>query len=322
MNFANSRLAIVAAFALLSGCASRNPSLTFGDSTTFGLRLGNDTATGGASFALGYKAQSVALVPITYNDDDGSAKTLKADGGGMSDAMSVFAVFESKAPAGATAGAKSVGLGQIFSTGLAAQEITRGICKAQHSEQCADSKPPAEQAASEAAKAAQSAAVAANAAADRLDKLLTAGLPPKAAGAAPVNLSPEDGPYQRPLVFMRTDVFGFEAGGSLAEKGLQFVLGYTNRNLAFIPTTAWGVDGRVGRITGGEVANGQAPRDTLSVVGQFKADTQTGRLGYELSRYFATGVAARNLGRAAGAAAAAAANTPQPAASAASQTGN
>lgn len=290
----------------------------FGDSTTFGIRLGNDTATGGASVALGYKAQSVALVPITYNDDDGGAKTLKADGGDISDAMSVFAVFESAAPASASASSASIGLGQIFSTGLAAQEITRGICKAQRAPRCGDVT-ITEPLNSEVARSAQAAAAAANAAAARIEKVLAAGAERGEPVPVVKKYAPDDGPYQRPLVFLRTDVLGFDIGGSLAEKGLQFVLGYTNRNLAFIPTYSWGADGNIGRITGGESGKDRPARDTLSVVGQFKADTQTGGLGYDLNRYFATGVAARNLGRAAGAAAA---NAAQAAASAASQSSN
>lgn len=295
------RPAGLAAVLLLVGCASKNPPLTFGDSTTFGLRLGNETATGGASVSLGYKAQSVALVPITYNDDDGSARTLKADGDGMSDAMSVFAVFESAAQPGAATSANSVGLGQIFSTGLAAQEITRGICQSQHSTQCGAAPSTVDSAVTETARSTQSTQVAANAEAQTNEKSL-----PPASVVPRGGHVPDDAPYQRPLVFLRTDVLGIDMGGSLAEKGLQFVLGYNNRNLAFIPSTAAGADGRVGRITGGETVKGQQPRDTLSVVGQFQANTQTNRLGYDLKRYFATGVAARNLGKAAGAAAAAA----------------
>ena len=315
MNVSHFRRMALVSVVLLFGCASRNPPLTFGDSTTFGLRLGNDTATGGVSVTLGYKAQSVALVPITYNDDDGSARTLKADGNGMSDAMSVFAVFESAAPPSTSASAASIGLGQIFSTGLAAQEITRGICKAQNAARCGDVQ-ATEAAITEAAKAAQSAAAAANEAAARIEKVL-ATVPERGTPSATAKkYTPDDGPYQRPLVFMRTDVYGFDIGGSLAEKGLQFVLGYSNRNLAFIPTNSWGADGNVGRISGDESGKGQRPRDTLSVVGQFDAKTQTSRLGYDLNRYFATGVAARNLGIAAGAAAAKAA---QAAASSASQ---
>jgi hypothetical protein len=291
----------------------------FGDTTTFGVRIGNDTATGGASVSLGYKAQSVALVPITYNDDDGYAKTLKADGRGMSDAMSVFAVFGSSTPEGGTGTVAKVGLGQMFATGLAAQEITTGyICRAQGTAcppTSADAVASAAAAAANTAAAqAQAAAVAASAAAAQVAKAIDQGSV-KTTPRDDKIYDPDNGPYQRPLVFMRTDVLGFDIGGALAEKGLQFVLGYTNRNLAFIPTYSKGEKGEVGRIVGGDTAKSGNSKDTLSVFGQFQANTQTAKLGYDLERFFATGVAARNMGTAASVVLA---KTPLPPASAAS----
>ena len=100
------------------------------------------------------------------------------------------------------------------------------------------------------------------------------------------------------MLFLRNDVVGFDIGGSLAQQGLQFNLGVTNRNLALIPVYAAGANGQVVRITGGG-ADGQGAnpsRDAMSVLGQFKMNTETTRLGFGLDRYFATGVAARNLG--------------------------
>lgn len=295
---------------VLAGCSTKNPPLMFGDSTTFGVRLGNDTATGGASVSLGLKAQSVALVPITYNDTDGWARTIKAASSGMSDAMSVFAVFGSEAPADETGTAKKVGLGQMFATGLAAQDVTEGyICRAQK-EECKETgvKPNdlaknAAAAANAAAAQARAAAVVANAAARSARAV--GQVPSQTPGGDETTkvYDPEAGPYQRPLAFLRTDAFGFDIGGSLAEKGLQFVLGYNNRNLAFIPTYSSGANKRVGTIMGGDPDPSDAPDkvsvDTLSVFGQFRASTQTSKLGYDLERFFATGVAARNMGKAA-----------------------
>jgi len=310
----------------LLGCASSNPPLMFGDSTTFGIRIGNDTATGGASVSLGLKAQSVALVPITYNDDDGNARSLKAHGqgqGDLRDAMSVFAVFESAAPPTGAASAPRVGLGQIFSTGLAAQDITRGyLCRAKGINDCAPAPTAADQSALAAAAMANSAATdarnaaeAADSAAKQVAGAIKSGKVAVMATPAPKTYNADDAPYQRPLVFLRTDVLGFDIGGSLAEKGLQFVLGYTNRNVAFIPTYTQGANGAVGRISSGDDSK-DGPRDTLSVIGQFKASTATTQLGYDLERFFATGVAARYLGQAAGSAVA---KQPLPGASTPSQ---
>lgn len=289
---------------LLGGCTSTNPPLMFGDSTSFGLRIGNDTATGGASVSLGVKAYSVALVPVSYVDETGETLSLKGRGGsavGRRDAMSVFAVFSSASPteagANAASGAK-VGLGQVFATGLAAQDITQGyICRASGVPTCDAGGPTAQQATA----AALAAASSANLAADRVASAIRSGAVVMAAPPSPPEerVDPEQAPYQRPLVFLRSDVFGFDIGGSLAEQGLQFTLGYTTRNLAFIPVTARGAKGQVRRITSDNGSNDQNS-DALSVLGQFRAGTETARLGYDLERFFATGLAARNLGVAIG----------------------
>ncbi|MFT4101427.1 MAG: hypothetical protein QM674_10395 [Burkholderiaceae bacterium] len=310
----------------LAGCSTKNPPLMFGDSTTFGIRLGNDTATGGASVSLGLKAQSIALVPITYNDSDGWARTLKAESNGMRDSMSVFAVFDSDAPADETEPAKSVGLGQMFATGLAAQNITEGyICRAQNDE-CKVKSMKADDLARNAAAAADTAAARARAtaevanAAEAGSSRSTEQIPERAPdrNEAEKVYDPGAGPYQRPLVFLRSDTFGFDIGGSLAEKGFQFVLGYNNRNLAFIPAYSNGQNKLVGRITGGELqpdnALERSPKDVFSVLGQFRANTQTSKLGYGLQRFFATGIAARNLGNAAKASIASTTPAPQKAA--------
>jgi hypothetical protein len=104
-----------------------------------------------------------------------------------------------------------------------------------------------------------------------------------------------DQPYQKPLLFVRTDVVGIDIGGSLAQEGLQFVLGYGNRNLALIPVAAMGSDQKVVPIVGDDVSGDGRKLDTLSVMGQFNANSATAKLNVGMDRYFATGVAARNL---------------------------
>ncbi len=254
----------------VAGCAT-NPPLMFGDTTTYGLRLGNDTATGGGSVSLGYKAQSIAVVPVSVLDENGKAWLLKGHGEDRgADAMSVFASFESSAstPAG-TPKTSTVRLGQVFSTGLAAQSLTAGyLCREGGSSTCT------------------------------APEVLPAPLSPaQAVQTAATTATATDRPYQAPLLFLRTDSVGIDIGGSLAEQGLQFNLGYTNRNLALIPVYATAAGQKIVRVaaSAGGDAEGR-PADAMSVLGQFKVNTETTQLGLGLERYFATGVAARNLG--------------------------
>lgn len=293
--------------ALMAGCAATNPPLMFGDSTTFGLRLGNDTATAGGSVSLGYKAQSVAVVPVSMLGADGIPRLLNGHGDdGLHDALSVFASF--KSTAADKEGDKStqtIRLGQVFSTGLAAQALTLGyLCRERTEVSCGKT-------AAENAKDAAAVRAAAPPAAAR---------PTPAPGTATTGPVADDRPYQAPLLFLRTDVLGFNIGGSLAEQGLKFDLGYTNRNLALIPVVAAGSGGKAVGLLGHVEPSDTAARplqDAYSVMGQFDTNTETARLGFGLERYFATGVAAYNLSESMRSVIARAPSTVAPAASAA-----
>jgi len=258
----------------LTGCTT-NPPLMFGDVTTFGLRLGNDTSTMGGSVSLGYKAQSVAIVPVSVLDADGNVLLLKGSEkvrvgeSAKSDAMSVFAAFDSRSGSAADSRSSQVALGQVFSTGLAAQSLTVGLCPT-----CPKNpgrgEPDVGNAVSSTSKA-------------------RARDSKREASAA------TSSPYQSPLLFMRSDVVGIDIGGSLAQQGLQFVIGDSNRNLALIPVAARNGWDKAVPITGDAAEQDGSQLDTLSVIGQFKAETNTAQLNVGLQRYFATGVAARNL---------------------------
>ena len=310
MNKSLQHTIMAAAAALMAGCAATNPPLMFGDSTTYGLRLGNDTATAGGSVSFGYKAQSVAVVPVSVLNESGVPKLLNGHGdNGLRDALSVFASFQTTAGDKATdKAAQTVRLGQVFSTGLAAQALTMGyLCRESDDSRCANST--ADNAAVAAAKntAAQQVAQPQR----RLD------LAPSVAEAS------DERPYQAPLLFLRTDVVGINIGGSLAEQGLKFDLGYTNRNLALVPVFAPGAGkkmyGLFGRVdpTDADARPTDALQDAYSVLGQFSANTETAKLGLGLERYFATGVAAYNLGESLRTVIARAPAAPAPAASAA-----
>jgi len=262
---------ITAAAAAASACSTVNPPLLFGDQTNFGVHLGSETAASGMSVSVGYKQRSVAVVPVTLLEDDGQPSAIKAQGpNGNKDALSVFAVFEG---GGMNAsGSRTVRAGQMFSTGLAAQALTLGY-QCQYRKQ-ADCPVPAP---------------------ERLDPAaLPAAAPaPARSIAAAAGAGPSDRPYQRPLVYARTDVIGFDIGGSTADQGLDFTFGYSGRNLAAIPVASLGAGGRSGTLTGHD--SGANGKDTFSVFGQFKSSTETARLGFGLERFFATGIAAQNL---------------------------
>ncbi|MEJ8860137.1 hypothetical protein WKW79_36820 [Variovorax robiniae] len=107
----------------------------------------------------------------------------------------------------------------------------------------------------------------------------------------------EKAPYQKPLLFARSDVIGIDIAGSLAQQGVQFVLGYNERSIALIPATTRNYNGKVQSIMGADGdGDGPVALDALSVLGQFKSNTKTQSLGFGIERYFATGYAARNLG--------------------------
>jgi hypothetical protein len=296
--------AFAASAAGLLGCAA-NPPLMFGDTTTVGLRLGNDTATIGGSVSFGYKAHSIALVPVSILDGAGTVKRLLGNGVGVdgngqeTDAMSVFASFELLAPAStASAAAGNVRLGQVFATGLAAQSLGLGYaCRGWSALPCGSTPSIAVAAAAEAKAAAERASQSARQA-ESAARSARSGVGPEP--SAKSTKAPTGTPYQSPLVFLRTDVYGVDIGGSMAEQGLLFTLGYNNRNLAFIPTYATAGDGSVVPIFGGSKdSNGEfdndVPTDAMSVLGQFKGNTETAKLGLDLGRYFATGVAARHI---------------------------
>lgn len=252
-------LPLVAA-TFLASCAV-NPPLMFGDSTAVGLQIGSDLASGGAGVSLGYKQRSVAVVPVSVLDEHSGAQALRGFSEDDKDALSVFAVFESSAPSAND----RVRIGQVFSTGLAAQLLTQGYeCRMRGAGSCTTPAAPPQ----------------------------NKGKP--AVPPAPSPVPAADRPYQKPLIYARTDVFGFDISGSSAEQGANFTLGYSSNNLALVPVFAPSGGLRVSGLFGG-IGDVPNSRDAYSVLGQFKADTNTKALGFGIERYFATGIAAQNL---------------------------
>lgn len=255
--------------AAVAGCAV-NPPMMFGDHVSFGLQLGTDSAAAGGAFTIGYKQRSVAVVPVSVLDAGGTARALRGRDSDDRDAMSVFAVFEATAPERND----RLRVGQIFATGSAAQELSAGYeCHLRGPAGCAAAQ------ARQAARAGKAPGPTASAA--------DAGQ-----GQPPPNAS--DRPYQHPLVYARTDVVGIELGGSTAEQGGQFTFGWSTRNLALIPVYAPGAGHAVTGLYGG-LNDLSRQNDAYSVLGQFKGETRIGQFGFGLSRFFATGIAAKNL---------------------------
>lgn len=276
---------------VLVGCSSA-PPLMFADNVSMGLQLGNQTASGGGSVSLGYKHRSVAIVPVAAVDGQGrvgtalSTDVMPGGAGTRKDALSVFAVFE-----GSAEGGGPLRVGQAFATGIAAQRLTEGYaCKLGDTSLCAPA-PATPQAAASATP--QVAAAAAEPAAGR----------PPAPAPAPAPASPA---YPYPLIYARADVLGLDVAGSAAEQGTSFTFGFGSRNVALVPVVAANADGS---LAGLKASDGATPagqdKDAFSVLGQFASNTETRSLGFCLERYFATGMAAQNLGRGLGAAAAA-----------------
>ncbi|MDP1533679.1 MAG: hypothetical protein Q8N44_21500 [Rubrivivax sp.] len=296
--------ALLSACPLILGCASTvNPPLLFGDHTTYGLHLGSEPASTGGSVVLGYKARSLAVVPVSVLQPDGSAAAIRSKDGDPNaardtDALSVFAVFENQAEeSGDTKSA--VRLGQIFATGLAAQSLTRGIrCRADPADDACKKAP------APAVSAAQKVTASTALTAENVDSVLDTALRrvlaevgggKVAAGAAPAT----EAPYQSPLVFVRTDTIGINIGGSIVEQGMRFAIGADFNNVALIPPATRNGQGRHSDLYAID-AEGKRT-DVLSVLGQFESTTATKGLNLGLKRYFATGLAARNLAQALGA---------------------
>lgn len=261
--------AVIAPAAFMLAACAVNPPMIFGDQVTFGLQAGTDMAAAGGAFTVGYKQRSVAVVPVSVLKADGQAAALRGSDGTDRDALSVFAVFEATAPSPND----RLRIGQIFATGSAAQEISAGYeCHLRRQANCA----------APAAAGAASAAAAPAAATSPVDTAR-----PPAPGA-------QDRPYQRPLVYARTDVAGIELGGSSAEQGSQFTFGWSSRNLALIPVYAPSAGNQVTGLYGG-LDDAARQKDAFSVLGQFSGETRIGTLGFGLKRFFATGIAAKNL---------------------------
>lgn len=115
--------------------------------------------------------------------------------------------------------------------------------------------------------------------------------------AAAIPLSACASDQSMPLVFGRTQTIGIGVQGSAADGGASITLGFNDRNIAVVPTTASDGD----RVRSMATDDGQKEtlpfEDALSVLGQFEAnaDARAGDVGTALGTFFSTGTAARYL---------------------------
>jgi hypothetical protein len=97
-----------------------------------------------------------------------------------------------------------------------------------------------------------------------------------------------------PLVFARTQTVGVAVAGSVPDQGASITLGYSDRNLAVVPTTT-----REGHPIRSIAPDGDNPDvhfdDALSVLGQFAVNAKAANPEVGLGTFFSTGMASRTL---------------------------
>jgi hypothetical protein len=272
---------------VLTGCAAHKTELLFGESTDVGITV-RPNATTDFEFTFGYKARDIAVVPVGGIDKSGVVQRRATDGEDVKDAVSVFGQFSvncSSATDKVKCGEK-VSLGRFFATGRAATNLARGYRDGWI------------------AKSVGPEAVVAQMATDKANDLNTArrkqataavrGQAEPTGAAVPTGLTSTSTQAEilPALVFGQSDTFGLNVGLSAADKGADFTLGYSGRNIAVMPILA---ENREGHFHSVGSENGPTADDSFSVIGQFKADTSGTAGSIELDRFFATGLAAQEL---------------------------
>jgi len=95
-----------------------------------------------------------------------------------------------------------------------------------------------------------------------------------------------------PLVFGQSQTVGISIGAGTGEQGVDFVLGYKDKNIAIVPIAievSEGSHAQVGSMSGEDFD------DSFSVLGQFEVNTDTSAGNVGLGKFFATGAAAKAL---------------------------
>lgn len=95
-----------------------------------------------------------------------------------------------------------------------------------------------------------------------------------------------------PLVFGQTQTVGISIGTGASGQGVNFVLGYNDKDIALIPVSLQTKKGEYAQITS---KAGDKFKDALSVLGQFSVSSDTSKGNVGLGKFFATGAAAKSL---------------------------
>lgn len=292
------RLITLAPILGLCACASSGTPLIFGSTTTFGMTVNGTPDAQGFDFTLGYKDKNLAIVPVAVTTD-GRVEEMHAWSkacGDKRDALSVFGQFTSKgdrsllSDSGSEANAAKSSKGQVkldrfFATGIAASHLANGYRKGMAETSTTDNNECSKQQAN-------------------------SGTTEQASGNEHTSSSPEKtgASHQiRRLIYAQSATIGIgiSVQTSTSEQGPNFTLGYSGRDIAVIPTMDWHSNGNSARLTSRDQLkrDGRAAKnpsdsgevDAYSVFGQFSATTSTQSIDFGLSRFFSTGLAARNL---------------------------
>ncbi len=97
-----------------------------------------------------------------------------------------------------------------------------------------------------------------------------------------------------PLVFGRTQTVGVSVAGSVPDQGAHLTLGFSDRNIAIVPTSAPNGD-PIRSVAPDPTVPGAQFQDSLSVLGQFEVNANATNVSTSLGTFFSTGLAARNL---------------------------
>ncbi len=292
--------ATAALLALCAGCATKGDHLVFGQSHTVGITVTGPASGSGAEFTLGYKDRNVAIVPVTTTSADGTRMQLKAEGESDVDAFSVLGQFSvdsgqnftaASGASGAAPGSIQAGLGKFFATGMAARNLADGFAK-----QMGHVFPQPAAGNDKKSEGQTRKTVFEKDATPRQQVKVAASQGPERAQPQPIDV---------PLIFGQAHGVGIGIAGSVAEPG-EFTLGYRDRDIAIVPLTMVGSDGKKVQLT----AKKGASNDSFSVLGQFSVRAGRGSSStavvengdaanpgtrVTLGKFFATGLAARVL---------------------------
>lgn len=99
------------------------------------------------------------------------------------------------------------------------------------------------------------------------------------------------------VIFGQGTSVGLSIGQSPTTQAPEFVLGYKDANIAFLPTVATKADGDIITLGGKSGSGTDGFSETYSVLGQFEVNTPTqiGSGAVGLGKFFATGLAAQKL---------------------------